>query len=149
MSATSDDVARWSSALRRHAALRWLGVAFFGVALGVLGWNVTLLVGASLPFKQVLVSVFALGLSLGTFGANDDSAIVAMDRLDRLGALPAAFAPELAHERTARPRRLDTAHFSPKAALILPLVVVSLLGFLTYRASTWLPPLADHAEALP
>ena len=149
MSGAADDVARWSSALRRHAALRWLGVGMFGAALGVLGWHLVLLVGASLPFGKVLPCVLALGLSLGTFGANDDSAIVAMDRLDRLGALPAPFVAELSHERTARPRRLDSAHFSPKAALILPLLVVALLGFLTHRASTWLPPLADHAEALP
>lgn len=141
--------AQWEARLGRHAALRWVGIGLFVVGVGVLGWHIALLVSAGLPWARAVPCLLGMGLSLGAFGANDDSVLVAMDRLDRLGALPARFRAELSRERAARPKRIATAHLSPKAAVVLPLCALGLLGWLSVRAYTWLPPSGAAPSAQP
>lgn len=150
MSTLEADLARWRAAANRFRGLRWVGVVLFACALVVFGWHVVLVATAQLPWWKVIPCLLGLGLSLGSFGAADDSAIHALSVLDRAGALddPGA-AAELAAERAARPARVESAHHSPKAALILPLVAGGIVLLLGLRAAAWVPPVGDAVEALP
>jgi hypothetical protein len=71
------------SPLQRHAALRWIGVALFIAALpGVAVLLLHVVTGKS-PVGHVMNCVLALGLSLGAFGTNNDTAVHAMRELAR------------------------------------------------------------------
>lgn len=150
MSTLEADLARWQGAARRFRGLRWVGVALFGVGLAVLGWHLLLVATAGMPWWKAIPCLLGLGLSLGAFGAADDSAVHALAALDRAGALDdPAGAAELAGEKARRPARVDAAHDSPKAAMILPLVAAAILALLGVRAAHWSPAAADPVEAHP
>ncbi len=117
----------------RHARLRWLGVALFGVALLVLATHVGAVVTARAPLKLVLLSVFGLGVSLGTFGANDDTALHALAELARRGRVPARHQAEWDRERAARPARLLGLHASPRASLVLPVIASVAVAYAAIR----------------
>lgn len=125
--------------LERHAALytrlRWLGIACFVVAAGLLGVRVWLVAQGSLPpLRGVLPSIAGLGFSLGSFGTANDTALHAIRRLEGLAPLRPAWAAELAHERAVRRARLDTLHAAPRVALGLPVATVLLLAWLAWSA---------------
>ena len=62
----------------RHAMLRYLGMPLFlGGALGLVGGLVGWITGA-LPGAVPLLYLGATGLSLGTFGIHNDTALAAM-----------------------------------------------------------------------
>jgi hypothetical protein len=122
------------SPLQRHAALRWIGVALFIAALpGVAVLLLHVVTGKS-PVGHVMNCVLALGLSLGAFGTNNDTAVHAMRELARSGQLPDAYGPELARERAVRAAGLAEVHASVKAGLVFPLLATAGVAWLYYRA---------------
>lgn len=120
--------------LRRHGALRWVGVALFVAALPAAATLVAHIVTGQAPPGRVMNVVLALGVSLGAFGTNNDTAVHAMRELDRAAALPAAWAPELALERARRPAGLAEVHDSAKAGLVFPLLAAAAVAWLYHRA---------------
>ena len=120
--------------LHRHAALRWIGVALFIAALpavAVLLFNVAI---GEAPLGHVMNCVLALGLSLGAFGTNNDTAVHTMRELARSKQLPPAFAPELAREKAVRAAGLSEIHASVKAGLVFPVLASAGVVWLYYRA---------------
>jgi hypothetical protein len=124
------------TAADRHTRLRWLGIALFGVATLVFLMNVAAWVTGHGAFKMVLLGLFALGMSLGAFGTNDDTALHALADLARDKRLPARHTPEWEGEHARRPIRTAGLHASPKAALLLPLVAILAIGFAGFRGLT-------------
>lgn len=141
------DAIRWMGEVRRHAALRWVGIGLFGIALAVAGWHVWLVATAGMPWTKVIPCVLGLGLSLGAFGANDDTALAAMVNLERVPGGPEF--PDLVEERRRRPARMAHVHSSPRTGLVLPVVAGVIVALLAARAAHWSPPAADQVEALP
>lgn len=127
---------RWKAKARRYATLRWVGVALFCVAAP----NLLAAIGAVATDRAsgglILVSLFATGLSLGSFGTNDDAALHAFAELDRREALNPTFKAELDAERKKRPGRVQACHDHPKASLIVPSVAVLALGLAVWRVAT-------------
>ena len=126
-----------SDALHRlhlHARLRWTGVALFLAALPGVILLVARVVQGSSPASHLLACVLALGVSLGAFGTNNDTAVHAMRELAAANALPQAFGAELAEERRLRRKALAELHASVKAALVFPLLALCAVGWLYHRA---------------
>lgn len=118
----------------RYARLRWVGIAFFCAAVPIPFWALaTALLREEGRWGWVLLSVGCLGLSLGSFGTANDSALSALREAARLGALPPGPAAELAHERAVRPARLAAVHDSPWASWLIPLAALSIIGWTTSR----------------
>ncbi len=108
--------------LQRHANLRWVGVGLFlasapGVVL-VVGRVVT----GHAPLGYLIACLGAVGLPLGAFGTNNDTAVHAMRELDAERGLPSRFAEELADERRLRAEELAEVHASPKSAFVFPIL---------------------------
>jgi hypothetical protein len=83
----------------------------------------------------MLPGVAALGLALGAFGINNDTALrLAEDAAGRGEPLPAWLSAELAHERRVRGARLGALHASPRAAWGMPFVALAALLFAGFRA---------------
>jgi hypothetical protein len=121
---------------RRHAALRWAGIGTSLFAIAALGATVWAAATGAGPWKLVAVAVFTCGLSLGSFGANNDTSLHALRSLADSGAgLPRDMAEELAHERRVRPARLAALHSTPTVGLVLPVVADLLVLFLAWRAA--------------
>ncbi len=132
---TADDTRVLLARAERHAAVRWVGIAAFGGALGVLGLSLAAALDGG-EWLTVGAAVFATGLALGAFGANNDTAIDAMRRAADAGVtLPPARAAELAHERAVRPERLLALHSLPRLSLILPVVSVSVMAWVAWSAA--------------
>ena len=110
---------------QRYSGWRWLGIGLFCVALPgpPLAVGAIVMKGASL--KLIPLSMLTLGLSLGSFGTANDTAVHALRELAHRGA-PVPAAAELTIEQEHRPARLAELHDSPKAALILPLIAAGL-----------------------
>ncbi len=120
-----------------HARLRWVGVAAFLAASCVFVALVVAGVTRGLPPRAMLPGVAALGLALGAFGINNDTALrLAEDAAGRGEPLPAWLSAELAHERRVRGVRLGTLHASPRAAWGMPFVALAALLFAGFRAWT-------------
>ena len=117
-----------------HARARWIGVACFLVAVVELA---ALLIAAARglsPWSRVPLGLFAAGISLGTFGANNDTALVYASREASAGReVPVGLGAELAHEGRVRPGHVVGLHASPKAAWILPIVAVTVLSWTGWR----------------
>lgn len=128
-----NDTERWLAQVARHTRLRWLGVVLFATGLVLAALTVLAVVQGEAPAGRLLLAFAGCGLALGTFGTSDDTALVAMHRLEAAGALPAAWAGELAAEEARRPGRAAHAHSSPKAALVIPVVDVLVLAWLAWR----------------
>lgn len=120
--------------LRRHAALRWIGVGLFVAALPGACVLLANIVSGQTPAGRVMNVVLALGVSLGAFGTNNDTAVHAMRELDARRALPAAWAPELAGERARRAAALAEVHDSPRAGLAFPWLAAAAVAWLYHRA---------------
>jgi hypothetical protein len=118
--------------------LRWVGVLFFLCGAAVLAMSIWA-VAQGAPARQILLGVFSMGLSLGSFGAANDTAVHALREGAKAGAaLSGAEAAELRVESERRPARLGTLHASPKAAFILPLVVIGAWAWWGWGLSQWL-----------
>lgn len=129
-------VAVLESKASRHSQLRWLGVVFFCLAaLQFLGMVGAVVAGHATIGKAVL-SIFGLGMSMGTFGTNDDSALYAMRELHRNGILPERFRAEWQIEVERRPQRIPALHDAPKASIILPIVAILANGGISYMLLT-------------
>lgn len=126
----------WKAKARRYAALRWIGVGLFCVAapnlLAAIGAVATDKAGGGL----IAISLFATGLSLGSFGSNDDAALHAFADLDRRDALDPKFKAELDAERRKRPGRIEACHDHPKASVIVPAVATLALSLAVWRVAT-------------
>lgn len=125
-----------SSRLRLHSRLRWSGVALFLAALPGVGLLILHVIQGTSPPSHLLACMLALGVSLGAFGTNNDTAVHAMRELAEIGALPGAFQDELAEERRLRRKELVDVHASVKAALVFPLLALSAVAWLYHRAGT-------------
>ncbi len=62
-------------AAARHAQLRWFGVALFIAAVLVLGGALAGVILGAGRVGDIFVAMFACGLSLGTFGSHNDTAL--------------------------------------------------------------------------
>lgn len=126
----------WKAKARRYSRLRWIGVALFCVAAP----NLLAAIGAfatdRAPGGIIAISLFACGLSLGSFGSNDDAALHAYADLDRREALDGAAKAELDAERKRRPGRVEGCHDHPKASVILPIVASLAVGLALFRVAT-------------
>lgn len=113
-----------------YSRLRWLGIALFVVGVGLLVPTLIFVVRDGLPARRLVLTVLSCGLSLGAFGAANDTALHAMNLSRGLGQLSPEHAGEWAHEAAARGKRLRELHASPKTAKVLPIVVILLQGWL-------------------
>jgi len=112
------------SAAQRHAAARYVGMPLFaagaaGFAYALFAW----LTGGA-PGNSVMLYMGATGLSLGTFGSHNDTAIAYMQRVER-AALPEGMAAELQGELERD--REETQDLSPSPRLAWGITVVALL----------------------
>jgi hypothetical protein len=122
-----------------YTRLRWVGVALFCVAAPVFAAAVTGWVLGQTPGGLIPWAMFAMGLSLGSFGSNDDSAVYQLRELARAGAVPERHRAEWDAERRARPGRIVAVHAHPKGALILPVAAIVMVAIATWRvAGAWL-----------
>lgn len=127
------DTERWLAQVARYTRLRWVGVGLFAAGLALAALTLLAVVQGEAPAGRLLLAFAGCGLALGAFGTSDDTALVAMHRLKAAGALPAAWAGELATEEARRPGRAARAHASPRAALVIPVVDVLVLAWLAWR----------------
>jgi hypothetical protein len=131
MAATPADAALRSA--RTHARWRWTGAPLLATG-GVL--LILAILGAmrSGPISTVMLSIFGCGLSLASFGANHEAAVVlALRARDGGVTLPDALAGEV-KEEMARDRTATLAlRASPKIALVLPLVAVVVQSLVVWR----------------
>lgn len=122
-----------------HTRLRWIGVALFCVAAPVFAAAVVGWILGETPGKLIPWALFAMGLSLGSFGSNDDSAVYYLRELARADAVPERHRAEWDAERRARPARVTAVHAHPKAAWILPIAALVMVGIATWRVTgAWL-----------
>jgi hypothetical protein len=122
-----------------YSRLRWLGIATFCLGLGLLACSIAAVMGGA-PLKLLPFSIATMGLSLGSFGAANDTAVHALREWGRQAPLSGAASAELRTEGERRAERLAKVHASPKAAFILPLVVVALIaGWFHIYTSTGSP----------
>ncbi|MBM4368210.1 MAG: hypothetical protein FJ102_18505 [Deltaproteobacteria bacterium] len=115
------------------SSLRWVGIALFVVAIPLFALGLAALLAGRAGIGTALPGVAALGLSLGAFGTANDTALAAARNLARAGQAPAVAAAELDTEARKRAARLATLHASPKAAVIIPILVVALQAYLWPR----------------
>lgn len=121
--ATADDLHR----AVRHARLRWVGIPMFwvgaaGLVLALLAW-----VSGRVGFGAVGLYMAATGLSLGSFGVNNDTALALAQRAPR-EELPAALREELATDLRAHPAQVSGLVPSPVVAQGVLLVALVLHG---------------------
>lgn len=123
----------WEARADRHTRLRWVGVGLFCVA-AVVGLAGIVAIGAGqAPLRVLPWLLVSVGLSLGSFGTNDDTALHALAELARNGAVPARHRAEWDKERKLRGSRLSTVHTHPKTSLVLPLFAAAALIVATLR----------------
>lgn len=127
------EAAAWTAAVRRHRALRVVGMLLFGVAAALFFAHVPLVLDGRLAWYRIIPCLIGPGLSLGAFGANDDSVLHALATLESAGRAPEAWKAELDQERRKRPARVAAAHASPKAGVILPIVATAVILLLALR----------------
>lgn len=120
----------WTSRAELHRRFRYVGMALFCCAVVVELAVAAAVVTGGLPARNLMLGVFALGVSLGSFGTANDTALHAMLQLQ---SPPATFAAELTTERERRPGRLDVLHASPRMAFVLPVVASLTLALLVSR----------------
>jgi hypothetical protein len=120
--------------LHRHAALRWIGVALFIAAIPAASVLLFHVATGKSPLGHAMNCMLALGLSLGAFGTNNDTAVHTMRELARSGQLPPAFAKELAREKAVRAAGLAEIHASVKAGMVFPLLAAAGVLWLYFRA---------------
>jgi hypothetical protein len=119
-----------------HARLRWLGIVLFGVALVGFALTVGAVVTGRAPGGRIVGALLGMGLSLASFGTNNDTALHAMAELARKDLLPSRFAAEWAHEVRVRPDKARHPHAMPRMALAFPLFATPLVLFVLWRALT-------------
>ena len=120
-----------------HHRWRWIGIGIFCCALPGPAVAITSVIVKGASLKLVPLSVATLGLSLGSFGTANDTAVHALRELDRRGVeVPSEI--ELATEQRKRPERLAALHDSPKAAMVLPVVALGLFCWQVFLyLKTW------------
>lgn len=127
------EVEFWKTAVRRHRALRVVGMVLFVVAVALFLAHVPLVFDGRMAWYRIIPCLIGPGLSLGTFGANDDSVLHALATLEGAGRAPEAWRAELLAEQKKRPARVAAAHASPKAGLVLPIVATVVIVLLALR----------------
>lgn len=120
----------WTRRAQFHRRFRYVGMVLFCAAVVVELAIGAAVVAGQLPARNLMLGVFALGVSLGSFGTANDTAIHAMLQLPTPAPTLAA---ELAVERERRPERLDKLHASPRMVYALPAVATLTLGLLVSR----------------
>lgn len=123
----------WVARADHHSRLRWVGIALFSAAVVVFVGGVAAIAAGHAPFRTVFLCIFAVGLSLGSFGTNDDTTLHALAELARRGGLPPRHQAEWERERAVRGARLSTIHAHPKTAWILPPLAVAALCLAAWR----------------
>lgn len=123
----------WEARVDRHIRLRWVGVALFAAAVVVSVGGVAALFTGHAGLRIVPWCLLALGLSLSSFGTNDNTALHALVELSRQGRIPARHKAEWDKERGVRGQRLLTLHTHPRASLILPFVSGAVILLAAWR----------------
>lgn len=118
-----------------HARLRWLGVVSFCLGAGLFLVTLAAALTGRAGFARLLVPFVTMGLSLGSFGTNNDTFLHTLADLAREKALPERHRAEWEHEHRVRPARMKSLHAAPKVAKILPFVALLLLAFAGWRAA--------------
>ncbi len=126
----------WVARADRHAGLRWIGVGLFGAAAVLFVAGVGAIATGRAPLGVLPWCLVSVGLSLGSFGTNDDTALHALAELARRGAVPARHKAEWDKERKLRGSRLSTIHTHPRTSLVLPLFAAAALVVATVRVGT-------------
>ena len=106
---------------RRHAGLRWIGAVAFVIATIGLLLSVGLWVTGAAPGGLVMLGVATTGLSLGTFGLHNDTALALMHR-----AGPQALDDDARAELAAEPDPRALAALAPMPRLALGVTVIAL-----------------------
>lgn len=119
-----------------HGRLRWLGVAFFAVAAVLFVGGVGAVVTGKSGGGIIPWCLLSMGVSLGTFGTNDDTTLHLLTELARKEALPTRHRGEFDAERKVRGARLSTLHDHPKAAFIMPAVAILAIAYAAFRVGT-------------
>lgn len=115
----------------RHAALRWVGLPLFVLGLALLVAAIVAVVGGA-PWTRIPLAMLATGLGLGSFGANNDTALATALKVQESGgrdlapALAAELSAELARDRAG----VLALHASPRTGLVLPVVALVLDAWL-------------------
>lgn len=116
----------------RHATLRWLGVALFGLGLlGLLG-AIAGVVLTDLRWTTILLYVGATGFSLGTFGTHNDTALAYALRAKR-DDLAAPIRAELEADLKAQKASVLGLSATPGAAWVATLGALLLHGVGIWR----------------
>jgi hypothetical protein len=116
---------------RRHTRLRWVGIGLFWVSLLLFLAAAGTVATGHMPPMRMLVGVMCMGLSLGSFGTANDTALWALRELG--DGVPAEFQAEWQEELRLRRARLPSLHGSPKMAGLLPLLTLAAQGFAVHR----------------
>ena len=106
---------------RRHAGLRWIGALAFGVAALGLVLAIGLWVTGAATGGLVMLGVATTGLSLGTFGLHNDTALALMHR-----AGPQTLDDDARAELAAEPDPRALAALAPMPRLALGVTVIAL-----------------------
>ena len=115
----------------RHAKIRWVGAPLLLSGVGLLGFAVSsVFAGGSL--LTVGLGMFGCGLSLAAFGVNHDTAM-ALSFANRNGDLPEPLLDELKAELERDRDGIVHGRPTPKVALAMPLVAVSIQAWVAVR----------------
>ena len=120
-----------AAAAMRHASLRWVGPPLLVTGLSMVVWALAgVFAGGS--WMTLGLTLFGTGLGLGSFGANNDTALSFAARVaeatggrgERTGLLSDKLESELADELERDKPGIMGLHPTPRVALGLPVVAV-------------------------
>lgn len=107
---------------KRHAGLRWIGALAFMIAAVALALCVGLWVTGAATGGLVMLGVATTGLSLGTFGLHNDTALALMHR-----AGPQALSEDARAELAAEPDPRALAALAPMPRMAFGVTVIALV----------------------
>ncbi len=117
----------------RHARWRWLGAPLLVIGVcELIGAVLSVAVGATSGLT-VMLSLFATGLGLASFGANHDTAMAYAARAGSDPALPESLGVELEELRATEPGGVAALRPAPRVALSLPFVAVAVQSLVAWR----------------
>lgn len=126
--ATPERNAERTAALR-HLRARWLGTAYLGLALALLGATGVAVFLLSHPWYDLLICLFGCGLGLATFGSHNDTGLARLRPLRLQVTLPPRIQRELDREFLYERLHLEDLSPTPRTAWVVTVAAPLVLAW--------------------
>ena len=119
-----------------HARMRWLGMLLFLTGLLTLGGAVAQIFFADGRISSIFISLFACGLSLGTFGSHNDTALAQLRDNRWHPGTPEGLAHEVNQEFLFNRIELSQLRATPKTSWVVTVGALAVLAWAISRLVT-------------